>query len=102
MQRLRIYTTALLIFGVILVFGFPVVLLRKPGTQAPVREREIFALTITGYFLLMIIVLCLIMWLSWKLWRRQTEELADKQMENLKELVEGTLNDHSEKKHEDA
>lgn len=97
MRRLRVWTTTFVIFGVLLIFGFPLVVARRPVPSAPLREREVFAVTLTSYFGLMIIVLAAIMWFSWKLYRAQVEELADKRMENLKILIEGTLNDHAKK-----
>lgn len=98
MRRLKVITTTFVIFGVLLLFGFPFVFAMRPGPSVAQRDRQIFALTITGYFFLICIVLGVVMILAWKLWRRQSEELAEKQMENLKELVEGTLTDHAEKK----
>lgn len=98
MQRLRVIVTSLVIFGVILVFGFPVALMNRPSPKASLHDREVFALTITAYFVVMIIVFCLIMWMAWKLWRKQAEDLAEKQMENMRDLIEGTLSDHADKK----
>jgi len=97
MQRLRVATTAVLIFGVILLFGFPVVLIRRPPATAPKADLANYTILIAVYFVLLIIVFFAIMILAWKLWRLQTEELAEKQMENLKELIEGTLVDHDKK-----
>jgi len=100
MRRLRVWTTAAVIFGVFLVFGFPLLLTIRPAKTAPLREREVFAVTLTAYFALIIIVLAAVMWMSWKLYRAQVEELSEKRMENLKDLIEGTLSDHAGKKDE--
>jgi hypothetical protein len=100
MRRLRIWTTAWVIFGVFLVFGFPLLLTVRPPKTAPLRDREVFAVTLTAYFGLIVIVLAAVMWMSWKLYRAQVEELTERRMENLKDLIEGTLNDHASKKDE--
>ena len=100
MRRLKFLTTTFVIFGLFLLFSFPLVFAMRPEMTAPWRERRIFALGLTGLFVLIIVVLALVMICAWKLWRIQTAELADKQMENLKELIEGTLHDHAEKKDE--
>ncbi len=78
MRRLKVITTTFVIFGVLLLFGFPFVFAMRPGPSAAQRDRQIFALTITGYFFLICIVLGVIMILAWKLfWSAQYGDALD-------------------------
>lgn len=97
MQRLKVALTSVLLFGLIMLFGFPLVLMKRPPASAPKVELKNYTVLIAIYFVLLVIVFFVVMILAWRLWRRQSEELAEKQMENLKELIEGTLTDHAKK-----
>jgi hypothetical protein len=100
MQRLKVITTALFLFGLIMAMGFPAILLRNPGPKSSPHDRQTFLIVITVYFVILLIVLTLVMIYAWKVYRLQQEELAEKRMENLKELIEGTLTDHSKKEND--
>lgn len=97
MQRLKTITNAMMIFGVVLMFGIPFVWLRKPPKSAPQQERAVFALTLSLYMIVLFLVLSAVIFLAYRVLRKQREEFQEQSVQNLKELVEGTLSDHAKK-----
>ncbi|MEQ1821451.1 MAG: hypothetical protein ABL949_02980 [Fimbriimonadaceae bacterium] len=97
MQRLKTITNALMIFGVILMFGIPFVWIRKPVGTAPIHDRRVFAVTLTIYMMVMFLVLAAVILCAYLVLRKQREEFQQQSLDNLKELVEGTLSDHAKK-----
>ena len=97
MRALRFWTTALLIFGMVLLMGSPILLMRRPPPGAARDVRAVFAITMTTYVVVLLLVFFAVTYLSWRLLVKQREEYQAKHLENLKELVEGSLQDHQKK-----
>lgn len=97
MRSLKFWTTALLVFGLLLLMGSPILLMRRPVPGAPRDVRAVFAITMTTYVVVLLLVFFAVTYLSWRLIVKQREEYQAKHLENLKELVEGTLQDHQKK-----
>lgn len=94
MRALRFWTTALFLFGLILLLGSPFLLMGRPPAAAPQRERLVFAATTVGYVILLLLVFFVVSVLAWRLVVRQREEYQTAHLQNLKDLVEGSLQDH--------
>lgn len=84
-----------MIFGVIMMFGIPFVWLRKPPLTAPRHDRAVFAVTLTVYMMVLFLVLAGVILLAYLVMRKQREEFQQQSLDNLKDLVEGTLSDHA-------
>lgn len=97
MRALRFWTTALLVFGMLLLMGSPLLLMRKPPPGAAREVRAVFAITMTTYVVVLLLVFFAVTFLAWRLVVKQREEYQAKHLENLKELVEGSLQDHQKK-----
>lgn len=94
MRALKVWTTTLLILGMLLLMSAPVLLLRRPLPGAPRPERATFAITMTIYVVVLLIVFFAVVVLAWRLLVQQREEYRVAHLENLKDLVEGSLEDH--------
>ncbi len=95
MRSLKFWTTTLLVFGLFLLMGAPVLMVRKPPAHALEQDRLRFAATVTGYAILLLIVFFAVIVLAYKLMVKQREEFREASLTNLKDLVEGTMRDHS-------
>lgn len=96
-MRLRIVTTGFLIFGVVLGLLWPVILGPKPSESAGKKALAEYAARGLIYFaLLCVIFLALCMCAIW-IMRQNRIEFERQRQENLKNLVEGSLNDHGKR-----
>ncbi len=94
MRALKFWTTSLLVFGIFMLMAAPIIMVRKPGARAPEVDRLRFAALMTSYAIVLLIVFLAIVILAWRLMVRQREEFRDASLTNLKDLVEGTMQDH--------
>ena len=94
MRQLKFWTTTLLIFGLMMLMGTPILLTKRPPNAAPEAERLRFAAMLTAYAMLILLVVLGIINLAYFLVRKQREEFKDASLSNLKDLVEGTMQDH--------
>lgn len=101
MSKLKFWTTANLIFGMVLLFGYPFVLTRRPSDDAPREVRAKFALLLTGYMSVLLVVFFILIVLAWRIIVHQREQYREATLNNLKDLVEGTLSDHQRKQDHD-
>lgn len=97
MPKLKFWTTVTLIFGFLLLFGYPFLLTQRPPDDAARAERARFAVLLTGYMGLLLIVFFILIVLAWRIIVKQREMYREATLNNLKDLVEGTLNDHQRK-----
>jgi len=94
MRSLKFWTTTFLIFGLFLLMGTPVLMVRKPPSSALEQDRLRFAAMVTGYAILLLLVFFVTIILAYKLMVRQREEFREASLNNLKDLVEGAMQDH--------
>lgn len=96
-MRVKTVTTALLVFGIALLVGWPWIVGPKPPVNAPDAERLRYLLRYGLYFTVLLLTFfstAVGAMLAARATRRQLREEA---MENLHELIEGTLEDHGRK-----
>jgi len=101
MSKLKFWTTANLIFGMLLLFGYPFLLTKRPSDDASREVRARFALMLTGYMSVLLVVFFVLIVLAWRIIVHQREQYREATLNNLKDLVEGTLNDHQSKQNHD-
>lgn len=101
MSKLKFWTTVTLIFGFLLLFGYPFLLTQRPAEDAARADRARFAFVLTGYMGLLLIVFFVLIVLAWRIIVKQREIFREATLDNLKDLVEGTLNDHQRKQTDD-
>lgn len=96
-MRLKVLTTALLITGVLLMLGWPFIVGSRPprGTPKPeiarwgVRSLVYFGAT-SGVWLSAAVSAMLLA-------KKTKKEFLDQERKNLKDLIEGTLQDHGKR-----
>lgn len=101
MSKLKFWTTAMLIFGFAMLFGYPFLLTRRPPEDATRAARAQFAVLLTSYMGLLLVVFFVLIVLAWRIMVYQREQYREETLRNLKDLVEGTLNDHQRKQGDD-
>lgn len=96
-MRLKVLTTTLLIAGVLLMLGWPLIVGQRPskGTSKVVvarwgvRSLVYFGAT-SGVWLSVAVS-------AWLLARQTQRDFLNQEKKNLNELIEGTLRDHGKK-----
>jgi len=101
MSKLKFWTTAMLIFGFAMLFGYPFLLTRRPAEGASREARAQFAVLLTGYMGVLLLVFFVLVVLAWRIMVFQREKYREETLQNLRDLVEGTLNDHQQKQGND-
>ncbi len=94
-MRLKVVTTALLLFGVVLLITWPWMLGVRPAADAPEPERLRYLLRYGLYFLALIITFFAAGLGGFLIARRQRAEFREEAMDNLAHLIEDTLEDHA-------
>lgn len=91
-MRLKVFTTGLLVFGVLLLFATPWLLGPRPGgTGRDAQEYVVkFGLLVIGLFTIFATTAILAVIVA----RRERQKFREEAMENLKDLVESSLRDH--------
>lgn len=95
-MRLKVFTTVLLVFGIGLLFGSPWIIGKRPPLEQR-REVAEYAVRFGALVMTLIILFCVTAVCAFIVARRQTEALRAQAMENMHELIEGTLSDHGRK-----
>lgn len=93
-MRLRVWTTALFVFGVLAALGWPWILGPQPTDDAPRKERARYAARFATYVSALIVVFGTSGILALVLVRQERARYRRESMENLREFLEGTLRDH--------
>lgn len=101
MSKLKFWTTVLLFFGFGMLFGYPFLLNHRPGEDAARADRARFAMILTSYMVVLLIIFFVLIVLAWRIVVRNREAYRDATLTNLRDLVEGTLNDHGRKREDD-
>lgn len=97
-MRLKVVTTAFLLFGVVLLVAWPWIVGARPAPTAPEPERLRYLLRYSLYFLALIVTFFAAALGGFIIARRQREAFREEAMENLQHLIEGTLEDHAGKR----
>jgi hypothetical protein len=93
-MRLKLATTTLLVFGLFLLVSWPWSVGRAPSREAPVEERLAYAKRLAFFVSGTVVVFGATGILALLVARQARKELREEAMANLKELLEGTLQDH--------
>jgi hypothetical protein len=97
-MRLKVVTTALLLFGFALLVSWPWIVGAKPPKEAPRNERAAYAKRFVYYTGGTIIVFSVTAFCAILLTRQARNEFREAARKNLEELIAGTLEDHGRKK----
>lgn len=97
-MRLKIATTALLIFGLALLLLWPWVVGPRPPADAPKPELAAFAVRLMIYMGATILTFAVTAALALLVARQARKQYREEALANLRELIEGTLKDHGSKK----
>jgi len=95
-MRLKTFTTGLMIFGVALLLGVPVLLTRRPEGSATKRELAEYALLFGSYIIVIALVAVAAIICAMVVLRQTTKSLKEEAERNMKSFVEGSLRDHEE------
>jgi type VI protein secretion system component VasK len=98
-MRLKVATTALLIFGVILLAAWPWVIGPMPkASEAGRRALQEYAVRFGLYIIVVLLVWSATAVLAIMVARRAREKYREEAMENLQSLLEESLKDHGKPK----
>lgn len=97
-MRLKIATIAFTAFSLLLLISWPLFVVPPPSLKAASKHVQASFVVRSGTY----VMLLLVSWfvtavLSWLLFSRIREEYRAQTVANLKELLEGTLQDHEHK-----
>jgi hypothetical protein len=100
-MRLKVLTTALFVFGILLLIGWPWILGGRPvGPKASQQAEAAYALRLGLYFIVTLLTFFFAALCAFFLARREREAIREQAKQNVQELIEGTLRDHEIKKSE--
>jgi len=95
--RLKIATTAFLVFGLLLVLGWPWLVGPRPPEGSPKQELAAYVTRLVFYLGGTLVVFFVTAVLAVLVLRRVREEFRQEAMRNLEELLEGVRRDHAKK-----
>lgn len=97
-MRLKIAAISCTVFSVLLSVCWPLFVVPPASLKTASKHVQAsFLLRAGTYIMVLPIAWFVAVLLSWLLYRRTREEYRVKTLENLKELLEGTLQDHGRK-----
>lgn len=96
-MRLKTFTTGLMIFGVALLLGLPLLMTRKPEDGAPKKELAVYAVMFGTYIMVIFAVAIIAIICAMIVLRQTTKSLKEEAEKNMKIFVEGSLRDHEDK-----
>jgi len=99
-MRLKVFTTAAVLFGLVLLVAWPLVVGARPPSNASEPERLRYLLRYSLYFLALIITFFASALGAFFVARNAREKYREEAMGNLHELIENSLEDHA--KHGDS
>lgn len=95
-MRLKVVTTVLFTFGILLLIGWPWIVGPRPeGTR---QVEAAYALKLGVYFIVVLLTFFFAALSAFLLARRERQALREEAKQNIQELIEGTLRDHESKK----
>lgn len=93
-MRLNVVTTSLLIFGVLLLLCWPLALGGRPSPEAPRAELANWGARALTYFLLTSMSFLAAAFGAVLIMRRNRREFLIEAKRNVRDLIEGSLQDH--------
>ena len=96
-MRLKVLTTALVIFGVILMLCWPLIVGERPPADAGTKILAAFGQRMMIYFLITVGVWMSVAVLAVVIARQTRDQFLAEERENLNKLIEGTLHDHNKR-----
>jgi hypothetical protein len=96
-MRLKVLTTGLFILGIVLLFAWPFVIGERPSPDVSQKIRAAYVLRMGLYFIFAILTFFSAALCAFLLARKTREEFKEEAVDNFKELIEGTLQDHGKK-----
>lgn len=96
-MRLKVLTTALIIFGVVLMLCWPLIVGERPPADAGAQVLAAFGQRLMTYFLITVGVWITVAVLAIVIARQTREQFLADERENLNKLIEGTLHDHNKR-----
>lgn len=97
-MRLKIATTACLIFSALALLSWPWTVGPKPPDSAPKAELQAYAVRLMAYFGVLVFALFVTVALALLVIRNTRLEFKKRSLDNLQDLVESTLKDHAAKR----
>lgn len=96
-MRLKTFTTGLMIFGVALLCGIPVMMQRQPAETAPEKDKAVYLLQFGIYTITIMVIMVTAIVCALLVLRQTTRSLKDEAERNMKTFVEGSLTDHADR-----
>ena len=97
-MRLKIAAIAFSVFSVLVSLSWPFFVIAPASIKtAPKHVQAAFIVRSGTYIIVLLLSWFVALVLSWLLYRRTRAEYQKKSLENLKDLLEGTLQDHGRK-----
>ncbi|MEZ5163354.1 MAG: hypothetical protein R2688_06305 [Fimbriimonadaceae bacterium] len=96
-MRLKTFTTGLMIFGGMMLIGFPFLFRMKPDADAPRKELAQFAVMSLSYVIVMFLVWVAVIICAMIVLRHTRRELQDEIKGHMQQFVEGAMRDHEKK-----
>lgn len=94
-MRLKTVTTGLVIFGIVLMLGWPLVMSRRPQNVAnDSREMQEFVVLFGGYAIFVMLVWLVVGVCAWMVLKNTLKQLKVDRSTMMQSFVEGTLRDH--------
>lgn len=91
-MRLKVATTATFFVGLVMLGAWPWMMAGKPPPRT--REMAQYLLKTSIYFIVLLVIFFATVVLAWLTVRKTREEYQAQKLDNLKELIEATLEDH--------
>jgi MFS superfamily sulfate permease-like transporter len=95
---LRVATTAFFILGLVLLLAWPWIVGARPSAEASKPEQVAYAVRFVTYISGLLLVFFTTSICAWLLARKRRMEFQKESLDNLKDLIEGTLHDHGRTK----
>lgn len=96
-MRLKTFTTGLMIFGGLMLIGFPFLFRYKPDADAPRKELAQFAVMSLSYVIVMFVVWLAVIICAMIVLRHTRRELQEEIKGHMQQFVEGAMRDHEKK-----
>lgn len=96
-MRIRTVTAALMITGIVLLVSWPWLIGPRPPRGAPRIELRDYLYKMSAYVFVLLVILIVTAFCAYLIVRQQRKEYEVAVRENLKQLIEATLEDHSKK-----
>lgn len=97
-RALKIATTVFLVVGICMMLAWPIVL-KRPGPNLSTGEKQMFAVRYLAYVFGLLVDFILTSIGAYLVLRRTRERYAVEAEQNLRRMIEGTIEDHRKSQH---